>query len=142
MDYKRVFIGVAFAFVIAFAFSSWAISLNNNYAGVGSSISTEFYSSEVSGIMPRLENISYDADNSMNPSGISTGSSSTSTSVSKGRSTYTVMRDMIAFIPNLISVGADKLNIDETYANIGIIVFLAVSALTLAYLLFVGGSTE
>lgn len=136
MDYKQVFFGILVAFAIGTAFTAWANNLNSKYASLGGqTLDTGFMQDvELNSIEDYAGGMAVDVGESTETPGVS---SDTST-LTQSKSTFSLIRGLIDFVPRLLRNAANYLGVPEIYARLGTWAFIFAFGLTLAYLLLLG----
>jgi len=136
MDYKNVFFGILIAFVITTAFTLFAVNLNSNYGGMSGAgtVDTGFMSeSGLDEVEAFAGGMSTSVANSTNPPSVSSENELT-----QSKNTFSLIRSMVDFVPNLLrSIGA-IFGIPKVYTNAAAWAFAFSFGITLAYLLILG----
>jgi len=135
MDYKNVFIGLLVAFVVVTAVSLFAVDLNNKYAGQNiTALDTGFMQdSGLSGVEGYASGVSTDVANSTAPPSVS-GSGD----LTQSKNTFSLLRSLVDFIPNLFDSVGSIFGIPEVFIKVAKWAFIFAFGITLAYILILG----
>ena len=137
MEYKQIFVSIAVAFVIGLAAFNLLTYYNDTYEPIGGAhLDTSFFGTGFSEINDSLTSTSIKMYDSLNNTGV--GITPATQAAAQSLSTFTILKEFVGFVPNLMSYGASILHIPDAYVKIATAVFVFAFVLTLAYLLILG----
>lgn len=135
MDYKQVFLGLLIAFVAITAITYFATDLNTKYSGTNATtLDTGFMQdSGVDTIEAYAGGVAVSVGNSTAPPSVSS-----SNELTQSKNTFSLIRSMVDFVPNILQSAGNVLGIPQVYIKIAIWAFVFGFGITLAYILILG----
>jgi hypothetical protein len=137
MEFKNIYVGIIVSFVIALAFASWALSINNSYVPLGgAAIDTGFYS-DFEGVYTQAETYKTDIGGSLDNTSSTVNTPSQDAFV-QGRGSFSSLKSMIGFVPSMFNNASEAFHIPKKYIEVAGWTFVVTFSLTVAYLLVLG----